>query len=49
MTSVNVKNAREIIKKHIIDDGYDFIVDLEKSHGSWLFDASDGRKYLDFF
>ena len=49
MRSVNVGNTRKIIKKHIIDDGYDLIVDLQKSHGSWLFDARDGRKYLDFF
>ncbi len=49
MRPVDVGNTREIIKKHIIDDGYDLIVDLQKSHGSWLFDARDGRKYLDFF
>tara|TARA_B100000029_G_scaffold291612_1_gene285196 strand:+ start:6265 stop:7584 length:1320 start_codon:yes stop_codon:yes gene_type:complete len=46
---INIENTRKTIKKHIIDDGFDLIVNLEKSYGSWLFDESDGRKYLDFF
>ncbi|MCH8328509.1 MAG: L-lysine 6-transaminase, partial [Candidatus Marinimicrobia bacterium] len=30
-------------------DGYDVIIDLEKSHGSWIVDARDGREYFDLF
>ena len=41
--------ATELIRKHLIGDGYDIIFDLEKSHGSWVVDARDGREYLDFY
>jgi L-lysine 6-transaminase len=37
------------LSKHILADGFDIIVDLEKSYGSYIIDARDGRKYLDFF
>ena len=42
-------SATELIRKHLIGDGYDIIFDLEKSHGSWVVDARDGREYLDFY
>jgi L-lysine 6-transaminase len=37
------------LKKHVLVDGFDIVVDLRKSKGSWLVDARDGRRYLDFF
>jgi L-lysine 6-transaminase len=30
-------------------DGFDIIIDLKKSHGSYIVDARDGKQYLDFF
>ena len=42
-------NVRKILGKHILADGYDPIIDLRKSHGSWLVDARDGAEYLDMF
>src|SRR5581483_3353699 len=30
-------------------DGYDIVMDLRKSKGSWLFDSRRGRMVLDFF
>jgi L-lysine 6-transaminase len=30
-------------------DGFDVVVDLKKSKGTYLVDARDGRRYLDFF
>jgi len=30
-------------------DGFPLVLDLEKSHGSFLYDSSEGREYLDFF
>lgn len=33
----------------MLADGYDLVIDLEKSQGSWMFDAKSGRKLLDFF
>lgn len=37
------------LNKHMLADGYDFVLDLEKSQGAYLYDARDGRKYLDLF
>lgn len=33
----------------MLADGYDFVMDLRKSKGSWVFDARRGRNLLDFF
>ncbi len=38
-----------ILSKHMLVDGFDIIVDLQKSQGSYLVDAKTGRKYIDFF
>jgi L-lysine 6-transaminase len=37
------------LKKHMLVDGFDFIVDLKQSKGSYLVDARTGKRYLDFF
>jgi L-lysine 6-transaminase len=36
------------LARHILADGYDLVLDYEKSHGSWFHDARSGREYLDF-
>ena len=46
---VNFKNTRDIISKHMLADGMSPVIDLEKSHGSWLVDGNSGKKYLDLF
>ncbi len=33
----------------MLADGFSFVVDLDRSHGSWLVDSKDGREYLDMF
>ncbi len=47
--SVNFNNVRTTIGKHMLADGMKPIIDLNKSHGSWLVDGNTGRKYLDLF
>ena len=47
--SIKVNHIREILGKHILTDGYGPIIDLNKSHGSWLIDQRDGSEYLDMF
>ena len=49
MPAVNPKSVHEVLGRHILADGFEPIIDLEKSHGSWLVDGRDGREYLDFF
>ena len=47
--SVDSKQVRTTLGKHILADGYEPVMDLEKSHGSWLGDERDGTEYLDMF
>jgi L-lysine 6-transaminase len=37
------------LSRHMLADGYDIVMDLKKSKGSWVFDAKRGRAVLDFF
>jgi L-lysine 6-transaminase len=39
----------ERLKRHMLVDGFPIVIDLERSHGSWLVDAATGKKYLDLF
>ena len=47
--TINSKNVRATLGKHILADGYEPVMDMEKSHGSWLVDERDGSEYLDMF
>jgi L-lysine 6-transaminase len=49
MKRIEPQNVLTVLSKNMLIDGFDIIVDLEKSQGSYLVDARDGRKYLDFF
>ena len=46
---MNSKEVRKKIDKRMLADGMSQIIDLEKSHGSWLVDGRDSREYLDLF
>ena len=37
------------LSRHLLVDGYDFVLDLDRSHGSHLVDARTGEAYLDLF
>src|SRR5690242_3297288 len=37
------------LARHLLVDGFDLVLDLERSHGSWLVDARNGTAYLDLF
>ena len=47
--SINFKEARSLINKSMLADGMSPIIDLKKSHGSWLHDGATGKEYLDLF
>ena len=49
MNSINFSNTRKIIANRMLADGMEPVIDLDKSHGSWLVDGRDGREYLDLF
>lgn len=48
-TSISPENVKKILSKHLLTDGYDLVLDLEKSEGAYLYDSKHGKKYLDFF
>src|SRR5215472_18900535 len=41
--------VRKRLAEHLLVDGYRLVLDAERSHGSWLVDARDGREYLDLY
>jgi L-lysine 6-transaminase len=41
--------VHEVLARSILADGFDLVLDLDRSAGSYLVDARDGRRYLDMF
>ena len=39
----------DVLGRHLLVDGFHMVMDLEKSQGSWIVDARDGKRYLDFY
>ena len=39
----------DTLRKYMLVDGYDVVIDFEKSKGNTIVDARDGRSYLDMF
>ncbi|MER3522654.1 MAG: L-lysine 6-transaminase [Ignavibacteria bacterium] len=37
------------LAKHMLVDGFAIVIDLKKSQGTYIVDAKDGKRYLDFF
>lgn len=48
-TLVHENKVKETLGKHILADGFDFVMDYEKSHGSYIADRLTGKEYLDMF
>ncbi len=46
---VKATDVKKVLSKHMLTDGFDVIVDLDRSKGSWLVDKRNSDKYLDFF
>jgi L-lysine 6-transaminase len=49
MMRIDANRVKSSISNHMLADGMDPIIDLEKSHGSWIVDARDSKEYLDLF
>jgi UDP-N-acetylmuramoylalanine-D-glutamate ligase len=43
------EEVHTILARHMLTDGYEMVLDLEKSQGPYLHDAKSGKDYLDFF
>ena len=46
---VQPAEVHAVLARHMLADGYEIVMDLQKSRGSWVFDARRGRNVLDFF
>ena len=42
-------SVHEVLRRHQLVDGYDVVLDLERSHGAWLYDARTESEFLDCF
>jgi L-lysine 6-transaminase len=54
MRTVDTRNlaaaqVHETIARHMLADGFEFVLDLAASRGATLIDARDGTRYLDLF
>jgi L-lysine 6-transaminase len=47
--SATPKDIRERLARHVLTDGFHLILDLGRSHGSWLVDGRTGERYLDLY
>ncbi len=41
--------VHDVLREHVLVDGFDLVLDLSESRGSTLVDARDGTRYLDLF
>lgn len=46
---VSPDKVHEVLARHMLADGFDFVLDLDKSEGVYLYDSRNNRKLLDFF
>ncbi|UCF20336.1 MAG: L-lysine 6-transaminase [Gemmatimonadota bacterium] len=47
--SVSADRVFPVLKENILVDGFHIVIDLEKSHGSVIIDALNGKEYLDCY
>ena len=48
-STVAATDVHDVLRRHLLVDGFDMVLDLEASAGSRLVDARDGTAYLDLF
>ncbi|MEO8504890.1 MAG: L-lysine 6-transaminase [Acidobacteriota bacterium] len=46
---VDPTEVHDVLKKHLLVDGFHLVLDLERSHGPFLWDSYRGRDVLDLF
>src|SRR6476646_11863239 len=48
-TTIDATRVHEVLAPHLLVDGFDLVLDLERSRGVRLIDERDGTAYLDMF
>ncbi len=46
---IQPSEVHAVLNRHMLADGFDFVVDLQKSHGSYIYDSRTDKTLLDFF
>lgn len=46
---VTPDQVRAVLARSVLTDGFDFVLDLDRSRGSYLVDARTGERFLDMF
>jgi len=49
MAKVKPEEVLDVLRRYMLVDGFDIVLDLKNSHGRHLVDARNGRHFLDFF
>ncbi len=49
ITNVSANEVHSTLAKRMLVDGFDFVLDIKRSHGLTLIDEKTGDEYLDFF
>lgn len=49
MTVITPISVHDVLARYMQLGGFDIVLDLERSHGSYCYDAKENKKYLDFF
>lgn len=49
MVDVSPGNVHATLAKHLLADGMDLVFDMKRSQGSYIVDARNERRFLDFF
>ena len=48
-TEMSPQDVLDVLARHILVDGYHVVMDVERSRGSYLYDARSDRMLLDFY
>ena len=49
LTQPTTNKVKETLGRHLLADGFDFVMDFDKSHGSYIHDRNTGKDFLDMF
>jgi L-lysine 6-transaminase len=49
MAAITPDRVHDTLRRHLLVDGFDLVLDTRASRGSWLVDARDGTRHLDLF
>src|SRR4051812_10928856 len=47
--TISAADVHEMLRRHLLVDGFDLVLDTRASRGSWLVDARNGNRWLDLF